>query len=197
MSTTYIGLNIERRLSDLDSKSLSLINLGLDRSDIDLIGRIDDVSLYGGGSAVTVNDFHLLSGLKEDRQISFGSLTDAGANIKIALDGIRDITTGLYHDIQIDNKFISRSIRYNYLNLDAVGSTSPDAIKVADLTNLRFSAFSEVVDGMTAYSGKVKVIGNKVLLTTGGKLITKTFPSKRTFNTFGKKSSSSGKTSAV
>lgn len=186
MTKVYIGLNTVRNLSEIDNKETSLANLNLNSNDIGLIRQIDDTSIYSTaedsvGFAVTIDDIHTLSALDEDRKATLLSLARAGGEIQRQISSTSDISTSLYHDLVIDQQYKTRAFKYNYLNLDATSASSPDLIKKTDLSNLRFSAFSELTTGIVTYSGNLKVVGDKVTLKTGGKLITKVTPVKRTF----------------
>lgn len=59
--TIYRGLNVQKAMNDVDNKSQSLINLGLDQRDLALISGVNALG-------VVRNEMKTLAGLVDDQK---------------------------------------------------------------------------------------------------------------------------------
>ena len=73
--TIYRGLNVQKAMNDVDNKSQSLINLGLDQRDLALISGVNALG-------VVRNEMKTLAGLVDDQKKALYALGEAGRAAK-------------------------------------------------------------------------------------------------------------------
>ena len=160
----FRGLNVQKAMNDVDDPKQSLINLGLDKRDLDLISGITD-------AGVNASDFHTLSGLVVDQKKELYSLGESAETVGRLLNGLSDIRQPLLFNLEINDQVQAAAIKYTYLDF----STNDN--KKADISTSRVSSWSTIGSAIL-YGGEVKVTGNNIQLSSLGTVsapVTKTF----------------------
>jgi len=104
------GLNVAKALIDVDTSSDALRNLGFRIEDLDLI--------RGASDTISKIDLHLLSGLKDDQNRMFVSLSDSSQRAVVVSDAFQTVSTPQDYNYAINNKLISGAIKYGYVDFD-------------------------------------------------------------------------------
>ena len=156
----FRGLNIERFLNDIDDKDEALINLGLNRGDLDVIQGLSEAL-----GSQQFDEFRLMSGLDVDQKKELYALSRSGASLESILTGLEDIQQPLRFDMSINAPLKAGAIKYNYL--DFSNPTGP--LKGADISTSRVSSWSSVDSPVTLtspifYGGDLQVLGNNIEL---------------------------------
>ena len=138
----FTGLNISNYLSDVDNKSQSLRNLGLDRRDFNRIRGLNEV--------ITTDQLHMLSGLDEDYEKTSYSLYRSAVTINNELKNIGDFTEGLDFNVRLNNQLRAGAIKYKYISHSASGATTN---KSADISTSRVSSWSQFSPGGPIFYG--------------------------------------------
>lgn len=150
MSTRfYFGLNTERSLSELENKGEALVNLNLNKLDLDVLYGLRDL----GTSA---NDIKTISSLNVDFQKELYSIQKSAQELTFVFRDVNTIETGIFSDIQLNGKYSAKSFKYNYLDF------ADSNIKGADVSTSRVSSWSTFEEPPVAntpifYGGTVEV----------------------------------------
>ena len=152
----YRGLNTTLALNDIDDKDEALLNLGLDRRDLDVISGLS--TALGSGRA---DEFRTISGLDLDQKKELYAIARSGATLDNLLTGLEDIQQPLRFDLQIDDQLRAAAIKYTYM--DFTNPTGP--LKSADISTSRVSSWSSTADPVTLtspifYGGELEVVGD-------------------------------------
>ena len=175
----YRGLNVAKALSDIDDSREALKNLGLNREDFDLIAGLTSADV-----GVGIQDFHNMSGLREDQKKILESLAEASDATESRLEEIEDIGNPLRFNFKLDNnKLVGGAIKYQYLDFNNTDSNNLWEVKAADISTSRASSWSPVgaapnQDDYILYGGDIKVRGDKLAFT---KLSTTEAPLPKSF----------------
>lgn len=156
----YRGLNTTLALNDIDDKDEALLNLGLDRRDLDVISGL--ATALGSGRG---DEFRTISGLDLDQKKELYAVARSGATLDNLLTGLEDIQQPLRFDLQIDNQLRASAIKYTYIDF-ANSFGNPNApLKSADISTSRVSSWSSTADPVTLtspifYGGELEVVGD-------------------------------------
>ena len=162
---TYRGLNLRFLLNDIDDRDAALINLGLNREDLERISGLS-ASLAGGDSTPR-QDMRALSGLDIDQEKELYALRISGESVQNNVITIPDVGQTLDLDIiQNGARLVSGAIKYNYLN---VADRTPFEIKQADISTSRVSSWSSSAPAPVTdtdpifYGGDVEITGSNIV----------------------------------
>ena len=147
----YRGLNVQKAMNDVDNKAQSLVNLGLNQKDLELI--------RGVSATISTNELHTLAGLVVDQKKSLYSLGESAETVENLLVGLDDIQVPQEYNISYDDQVRAAAIKYNFFDF-AVNQT-----KSADISTSRVSSWS-TVGSTILYGGEIKVSGNKIQLSS-------------------------------
>jgi hypothetical protein len=107
--TIYRGLNVQKAMNDVDNKSQSLINLGLDQRDLALISGVNALG-------VVRNEMKTLAGLVDDQKKALYALGEASETMAGQLNSLSDIQVPQAYNIEYDDQVRASAIKYNYLD---------------------------------------------------------------------------------
>ena len=153
--TIYRGLNVEKALIDIDDSLVSLINIGLDKDDLNLI-----YGLTGDQVSLTTSDLHNVSGLVDDQERILSGQNRASSEITRDLTNVGDIRVSLRANFNINSTLHGGAIKYNYIDFTDAAWGS----KSADISTSRVSSWSPVgpdasPDDYIIYGGDAQVNG--------------------------------------
>lgn len=153
MATNYFGLNIVRRLAEIENKTVALKNIGLDAGDLD---KIRGISTNG----VSQLDLRTLSSLDFDAEKVVSSLYSETELYDYLTSSVFDKFSYIDSNLNIYGSIAASSYKYNFIDF---ATSSP---KSADVSTSRVSSWSTfVVDPVDPnkspifYGGEVNVEG--------------------------------------
>lgn len=125
----FFGLNTANALSEIQSESKALVNLGIDIDDLDIIRGIR-------GLGVDRDDLKTISGLDFDAIPELASIEDSylsATGIILQQEGVK-----VYSEFKIsnDSSLVSKGYKYKYFDFDT------NTIKFADVSTSRISSWS-------------------------------------------------------
>ena len=166
---TYLGLNLRFLLNDIFDRDAALINLGLNREDLERISGLS-ASLQGGDTTPR-QDMIALSNLDLDQEKELYALRISGESIQNNAIEISDIGQPLDVDIiQNGARLISGAIKYNYMALPTtdipqadistsrVSSWSSTASPATNTSPIFYGGDVEIQDTDIVYDGQLKVL---------------------------------------
>jgi hypothetical protein len=168
---TFRGLNVQKALNDVDNKSQSLINLGLDQRDLSLLQGIT-------AAGISTSELHTLANLVEDQKKVLYSLAESSETLSGILTGLSDIQVPQEYNVRYDDQVRASAIKYNYLDFSLYGNANET--KSADISTSRVSSWSTIGTSIL-YGGEIKVTGSQIELSslkTTSNPVTKLFRSE-------------------
>ena len=154
--TIYRGLNVQKAMNDVDNKSQSLINLGLDQRDLALISGVNALG-------VVRNEMKTLAGLVDDQKKALYALGEASETMAGQLNSLSDIQVPQAYNIEYDDQVRASAIKYNYLDFAQYGTSTES--QSADISTSRVSSWSSIGNTIL-YGGEIKVTGDKIQLSS-------------------------------
>ena len=153
MATNYFGLNIARRLAEIENKTEALKNIGLNIGDLD---KIRGISIEG----VSPLDLRTLSSLNFDAEKIVSSLYSETELYESLTSSVFDKFSYIDSNLNIYGSVAASSYKYNFIDF---ATSTP---KSADVSTSRVSSWSTfVVDPVDPnkspifYGGEVNVEG--------------------------------------
>ena len=167
MATIYRGLNVNFYLNDIINDRESLLNLGLNPDDLDVVS-----GLAAGENGISKNEFKTISGLSLDAQKELFSLSRSGGSIEQLLTNSnrvdyinRVFDLNMQFGADVDDQLRAGAIKYKFYDY------TRSSIRSADISTSRISSWSSLGDGeVTAdtpiiYGSQVEILGGQIKLT--------------------------------
>jgi hypothetical protein len=143
----YRGLNVAKALNDVDDSSAALINLGLNKLDLDLVS-----GLTASENDVNIREFHTVAGLVVDQKKTLYSLGRSSEAMAGELNSLADIKQPLGYNYRLNSQLQAGAIKYGYFDF------ATNTQKQADISTSRVSSWS-TIGNTISYGGEVKVVG--------------------------------------